>query len=55
MINFEELSDVSQLFENGRIISWVSLKDEYELTNDMFFSVGSGKTRNSNKMENSNF
>ena len=26
-----------QLFENGRIMSWVNLKGEYELTNDMFF------------------
>ena len=22
---------------NGRIISWIKLKDRYELTNDMFF------------------
>ena len=27
----------SQLFENGRIISWVNLKDKCELTNGMFF------------------
>ena len=25
-----------QLFENGRITSWVNLKDKYELTNDIF-------------------
>ena len=28
---------LSQLFENGRIILWISLKNRYELTNDMFF------------------
>ena len=31
------ISFLSQLFENGRIISWISLKDRYELTNNMFF------------------
>ena len=30
---------LSHLFENDRIISWINLKDRYELTN-MFFSVG---------------
>ena len=34
IINF-----LSQLLENDRIILWVNLKDEYELTNDMFFQV----------------
>ena len=38
---------LSQLFENGRIISWVSLNNEYKLTNDSVFSNGSAKTRNS--------
>ena len=28
---------LSQLFENGRIISWLNLNDRYELTNNMFF------------------
>ena len=28
---------LSQLFENGRIISWINLKDRYELKNNMFF------------------
>ena len=42
VIHFEKFSNnninlLSQLFENGRIISWVNLKDEYELTNDKFF------------------
>ena len=39
----ENINFLLQLFENSRII-WVSLKDEYELTNYMFFSVGSAKT-----------
>ena len=42
VIHFEKFynkntSFSSQLFENGRIISWVNLKDKYELTNDMFY------------------
>ena len=42
VIHFEKFSNKNinfslQLFQNGRIISWVNLKDEYELTNDMFF------------------
>ena len=42
IIQFEKFSNKNinillQLFENGRIISWVNLKDRYELTNDMFF------------------
>ena len=28
---------LSQLFENDRIMSWINLKDKYELTNNMFF------------------
>ena len=28
---------LTQLSENGMIISWISLKDRYELTNNMFF------------------
>ena len=28
---------LSQLFENGRIISWINLKDRYELKNNTFF------------------
>ena len=51
-INFEKFSNkninfLSQLFENGRIISWISLKDENEL-------VVSAKTNNSCKMKNTN-
>ena len=52
---FEKYQRLSQLFENGRIISKMALKVEYKLTNDMFFSVGSAKTRNSCKVENTNF
>ena len=42
VMHFEKFSNkninfLSQLFENVRIISWVSLKDKYELTNDIFF------------------
>ena len=42
VIHFYKLSNkninfLSQLFENGRIMSRVNLKDEYKLTNDMFF------------------
>ena len=41
-MNFPKFSNkginfLSQLFENGRIISWINLKDRYELTNNMFF------------------
>ena len=28
---------LSQLFENGRIISWINLKDRYELPSNMYF------------------
>ena len=42
VIHFEKFSNksfifLSQLFGNGRITLWLNLKDEYELTNDMFF------------------
>ena len=42
-MHFEKLSNKNinfflQLFEDGRIISWVNLKGEFELTKDMFFS-----------------
>ena len=42
VIHFPKFSNkginfLSQLFENGKIISWINLKDGYELTNDMFF------------------
>ena len=42
VIHFPKFSNkginfLSQLFENGRIISWINLKDRYELTNNMFF------------------
>ena len=43
-----------QLFENGRIKSWINLKDKYQLTNDVF-SVGSIETCNSSEMEKNNF
>ena len=33
----KDINFLSQLFENGRIISWINLKDRYEFTNDMFF------------------
>ena len=41
VINFPKFSNkginfLSQLFEIGRIMSWINLKDRYELTNDMF-------------------
>ena len=41
-IRFPKFSDkdinvILQLFENGRLISWVNLKNRYELTNDVFF------------------
>ena len=42
LIHFENVSNkninfLSQLFENDRMISLFNLKDEYGLTNDMFF------------------
>ena len=42
VIHFEKFSNktinfLSQLFENGRIISWFNFSGEYELKNDMFF------------------
>ena len=42
VIHFEKLSNkninfLPKLFENGRIIWWINLKDKYELMNDMFF------------------
>ena len=45
----------SQLFENGRIISWVNLKDEYEWNEWHVLSAGAAKTCSSNKMENTIF
>ena len=55
VIDFPKLSNkginfLSQLFENRRIISWINLKDGYELTNNVF-SVGSIETCNSFEME----
>ena len=38
----KNINFLSQLFENGRIISWINLKYEFELTN-YIFSVGSAK------------
>ena len=35
----ENINFFLQLFEDGRIISWVNLKGEFELTNDMFLVV----------------
>ena len=46
---------ILQLFENGRIISWVNLKDRYELTNNMSFSLGSFELWNSCEMEKNKF
>ena len=42
VIHFPQFSNkginfLSQLFGNGRIISWINLKDRYELSKDMFF------------------
>ena len=42
VIHFPKLSDkginfLSQLFENGKIISWINPKNTYELTNNMLF------------------
>ena len=42
VINFPKFSNksinfLSQLFENGKIISWINLKDRNKLTNNMFF------------------
>ena len=42
VIHFPKLSNkginfLSQLFENGRIISWINPKNTYELTNNMLF------------------
>ena len=58
-IHFRKLSNkginfLSQLFENGGIISWIHLKDRYELSNDVF-SVASVETCNSSEMEKNNF
>ena len=55
VIHFPNFSDkginfLSQLFENGRIISWINLKNRFELTNSMFFSVGLVETRNFSEM-----
>ena len=36
----KDISFLSQLFANGKTISWINLKDRYELTNDMFFFSG---------------
>ena len=59
VIHFPKFSNksinfLSQLFENGRIISWINLKDKNELTNDVF-SVGSIEACNSSEMEKNNF
>ena len=35
--SIRDINFLPQLFENGKIILWVNFKDEYELTNDMFF------------------
>ena len=48
IIHFPKFSDkcinfLLQLLENGKIISWINLKDKYELTNNVF-SVGSIET-----------
>ena len=58
VIHFPKFSNkginfLSQLFENGRIISWINLKDRYELTN--VFPVGSIKTCHSPEMKTNNF
>ena len=50
VIHFEKLSNkninfLSQLFKNGGIMSWVSLKDEYELVNGMFLQWDQLKRR----------
>ena len=42
VIHFQKFSNkginfLSQLFQNDRIISWINLKDRYELKNNMFF------------------
>ena len=42
VIHFPKFSNkvikfLSQLFQNGRIISWINLKDRYGLTNNMIF------------------
>ena len=42
VIHFPKFSNkginfLSQLFENGRIISWINLKDRYELPSNMYF------------------
>ena len=33
----KDISFISQLFKNGRIVSWVNLKSSCKWTNDMFF------------------
>ena len=35
---------LSKLFKSDKIISWVNLKNGYELTNHIFFLVGSVET-----------
>ena len=42
VIHFPKFSNkginfLSELFEKGRIILWINLKDRFELTNNMFF------------------
>ena len=47
------ISFLSELFENRRIMSWINLKDGYELKN--VFSVGLIETCNSSEMQKNNF
>ena len=46
---------LSQLFENGRIISWINLKDRYELTNNMFSQLAQLKHAIPPRWEKNNF
>ena len=50
----KSINFLSQLFENGRIISSINLKDRDELTNNVF-SVGLIETCHSSEMETNNF
>ena len=45
----------SQLFENGRVILQVSLKNWIKIDDWPVFSVGWAKTRNTYKMEHTDF
>ena len=56
----KNINFLSQLLENGRIILWVNLKDEYEFKNDVFFKWAQPKYAISTicnfcKMKNTNF